>query len=179
MKVINDQSVQRMERSLEERQRLEAALAEQRSRYKWWAELFANPDEQQRLLDGIRKKGEALKAELAALPAYPTLREHASKNEQDCTDALLLIIVWLGEQINVPGMSEAQMRTMAVDILSAYGTFRLEDVLICFRTALRGGYGTIYNRLDMAVLHEWLGKYKAELERERAGKAESVRASNK
>lgn len=179
MKVINDQSVQRMEKILDDRQRLEAALEEERKRYRWWARLFEDPEEQQRLLRGIHKKGEAIKAELAALPEYPTLREHAAKNEQDCTDALLLIIVWLGEQLNVQGMSEAQMRTMAVDILGAYGTFRLEDVLICFRTALRGGYGTIYNRLDMAVLHEWLGKYRAELDRERSGKAESVRVSNK
>ncbi len=179
MKVINDQSVQRMERILDDRQRLEAQLDEERRRYKWWTKLFNDPAEQERLLSGIHKKGEALKAELAALPEYPTLRVHADKNEQDCTDALLLIIVWLGEQLNVPGMNEAQMRTMAVDILGAYGSFRLEDVLICFRTALRGGYGTIYNRLDMAVLHEWLGKYRAELDRERSGKAESVRASNK
>lgn len=143
---------------------LESELEETRRNYKWWKALFADKDKQQTILDDLHRKGEALKKKLAEIPVYLTLRQMEKKDAQTLTADMVLLMVWLGEQLNVDGMTEAQMLDASVLIVQKYGKLRLEDIALCFRNAVTGKYGKVYNRIDLMIICEWLDKYTAELD---------------
>lgn len=47
-------------------------------------------------------------------------------------------------------------------ILERFGNYKIQDFQICFRKAMAGDYGKLYNRIDGAIILEWLNTYDAE-----------------
>lgn len=69
-------------------------------------------------------------------------------------------LVKCAAQINVAGnLQPHQVPFIAETILERYSGESLEDITLCLRRGSMGYYGTIYNRFDMAVISEWMGKH--------------------
>lgn len=69
-------------------------------------------------------------------------------------------INWMQDTINVTNkMSTVQVEQCAIMISKEYRHLTFEDLLIVFRKIITGKFGTLYNRLDMAIVCECLNKY--------------------
>ncbi len=120
-------------------------------------------------LDFIIRKGSELSNFLKALPQLPQLRALAEEDEQGVVDELQLLIIWLLDNLNISNsLTTNQIEGIAVLILEEYGAMRLEDVALVMRNAIKGAYGVIYNRLDAAIVLDWLNKHNANLQECRA-----------
>jgi hypothetical protein len=61
-------------------------------------------------------------------------------------------------------MNVEQIETTSVGILErAKNVLGLEDLAAICRAGVQGEYGKIYNRLDMAVIMEWISQYETRL----------------
>jgi len=56
-------------------------------------------------------------------------------------------------------MTPFQIDVAADIICKEYYYLKLEEVRLCFTNAISGKYGKIYNRIDAAVICEWLAAY--------------------
>lgn len=127
------------------------------------------PESERRDLDFILRRGSELSNSLKALPQLPPLRALAEQDELSTIDELQLLIIWLLENLNISNtLSAEQIENIAVLILEEYGGMRLEDIALVMRSAIKGAYGTIYNRLDAAIILDWLNKHQLELQERRA-----------
>lgn len=171
-KAINGYSFETIENLFRERQKWQKELEATRRNYAWWKSLFDDPAAQQELLDQITAKGNKINGKLAEIPQFPTLRELATEDEVLTLENIQLLILWLTDQINVPGMDADQIEYLAADMLAAYGTLRIEDIMLCFRNAIRGKYGKLYNRIDAAIVHDWITQYQLKIMADRAEMAE-------
>jgi hypothetical protein len=63
--------------------------------------------------------------------------------------------------ITVP-MSAPQIAITCDLILERFGNYKIQDFQICFRKAMAGDYGKLYNRIDGAIILEWLNTYDKE-----------------
>lgn len=59
-------------------------------------------------------------------------------------------------------MNDFQTATTVDLIIDSYSYFLIDDLKLCFKKALRGDYGKVYDRLDGAVILEWLRTYASE-----------------
>ena len=75
--------------------------------------------------------------------------------------AILIDQVQLFFNVSMP-MSPAQIGITCDLILERFGNYKLQDFQICFRKAMAGDYGKLYNRIDGAIIIEWLYQYDAE-----------------
>lgn len=63
---------------------------------------------------------------------------------------------------NVGKTMDAGQIALTCDLIAdAYPYFKLEDLALCFRKAMMLEYGKLYDRMDGAVIMEWLGRYSA------------------
>jgi len=91
---------------------------------------------------------------------------------RECGDmkinAILVVVVTdLVDFFNVgKTMSPQQVASTVILIREEYPYFRIEDFKLCFTNAKKGIYGKVYDRIDGAVILEWLDKYS--LERQKA-----------
>lgn len=69
-------------------------------------------------------------------------------------------------------MDEMQIATTADLILEDYFFLKLDDLKLCFRNAMKGYYGRIYNRMDGQTILLWLRQYTEE--RHAAAEAEAL-----
>lgn len=61
---------------------------------------------------------------------------------------------------NVGKTMNAEQVAITVDlIIETYGYMKIEDLKLCFRNAMLGKYGKQYDRLDGAIILEWLRTY--------------------
>jgi hypothetical protein len=56
-------------------------------------------------------------------------------------------------------MSAEQIADFAIELLTDYWTYRLEDFVAFFALAKRGNFGKVYDRIDAAVILTFLGEY--------------------
>lgn len=59
-------------------------------------------------------------------------------------------------------MNDSQVATTTDLIIEEYPYFKIDDLKLCFRNAMKGRYGEIYNRLDGSVIMNWLKQYNQE-----------------
>lgn len=59
-------------------------------------------------------------------------------------------------------MNDAQVAMTTDLIIEEYPYFKIDDLKLVFRNAMKGRYGEIYNRLDGSVIMRWLKQYNQE-----------------
>ena len=80
--------------------------------------------------------------------------------------ALSMLILTVNDFFNLAQpMKPSQIKQTAELIMERYYYLKLEEFQLCFKNAMAGDYGTIYNRLDGSVIFEWLKKFDAERDR--------------
>lgn len=74
--------------------------------------------------------------------------------------ACVLMIADVTEFFNTgETMSDIQI-AMTVDlIIEEYPYFKMDDLRLCFKNAMKQKYGRIYNRIDGAIIMGWLQQY--------------------
>lgn len=75
-------------------------------------------------------------------------------------------------------MSDTQL-AMTIDmILEDYSVYKPDYFQLCFKRAMKGNYGTTYDRVDGQIIFEWLRKfdaeYTAEIENERINQQKRI-----
>ena len=56
-------------------------------------------------------------------------------------------------------MSAQQLITTAELIMEEYYYLRIDEFQLCFKSAMKGEYGPLYNRIDGQVFFEWIKKF--------------------
>lgn len=56
-------------------------------------------------------------------------------------------------------MNAQQLMLTAELIMEEYYYLRIEELRVCFRMAMKGEFGPVYNRIDGQVFFEWIMKY--------------------
>ena len=56
-------------------------------------------------------------------------------------------------------MNAQQLLLTAELIMEEYYYLRIEELRVCFRMAMKGVFGPVYNRIDGQVFFEWIIKY--------------------
>ena len=80
--------------------------------------------------------------------------------QQRTLDAISLRIIEVLEWFNVKrSMNEAQIELAAAMIYGNFKHFNMYDIVVCFRGGMIGQYGKVLDRIDGAILFEWLTKY--------------------
>ena len=59
-------------------------------------------------------------------------------------------------------MNAEQINFAAEHFVQHHWKYSLEDIQMCLDRGAAGMYGTIYNRLDLSILNEWMSKYDQE-----------------
>ena len=59
-------------------------------------------------------------------------------------------------------MNNEQIKFAAEHFVQHHWKYSLEDVQLCLDRGVAGIYGTIYNRLDLSILNEWVSKFEQE-----------------
>ena len=59
-------------------------------------------------------------------------------------------------------MNADQINFSAEHFVQHHWKYSLEDIQLCLDRGTAGIYGTIYNRLDLSILNEWIGKFEQE-----------------
>lgn len=83
--------------------------------------------------------------------------------DQVATEAkVLALLTWASGQFNITnGMTADQMAYCAQEIVATVHGINLDDIDLCLRMAIRGEFGTTYNRMDTPTVFEWLKKYRS------------------
>jgi hypothetical protein len=111
----------------------------------------------------VERKGKELAAQLESLAPFATIHELQEADEDDLIADLTVLILDMDESFNVgKSLSVGQVEHLAITIPTRYAALTLEDVAVCFHRAKCGDYGTVYDRLDLNVIHGWLHKYQDE-----------------
>lgn len=92
---------------------------------------------------------------------YPSL--HQIRHEYGDAKTLKILVALIdnfNQSINaVRPMTAVQMNDVAFMILSEYGSYRLEDVVMFFSMAKTGKLGRIYDRIDIQTISQFLIEY--------------------
>lgn len=59
-------------------------------------------------------------------------------------------------------MNNEQIKFAAEHFVQHHWKYSLEDIQLCLDRGTAGIYGTIYNRLDLSILNEWVDKFEQE-----------------
>lgn len=59
-------------------------------------------------------------------------------------------------------MNSDQITFAAEHLVQEKWMYSLEDMQLCLDRGAAGMYGTIYNRLDLSIINEWVGKFEQE-----------------
>jgi hypothetical protein len=91
----------------------------------------------------------------------PTLAYIRAKAGEAAARAAITIIVKQYTQlfsVSEP-MEEIQIAITSDLILEDFYYMQLDDLVVCFRNAIKGRYGKIYNRIDPSIVIAWLKQY--------------------
>lgn len=80
--------------------------------------------------------------------------------------ALGILLCTVNDFFNLPNpMKASQIEQTTELIMERYYYLKLEEFQLCFKNAMAGDYGPLFNRLDGSVIFEWLKKFDAERDR--------------
>ncbi len=79
------------------------------------------------------------------------------------TTARAAVILALSEPLSyfnvAESMSDVQMAVTTDLIIEEYPYFKMDDLKLCFKNAMKGEYGRVYNRIDGQMVLLWLKQY--------------------
>lgn len=103
------------------------------------------------------------------MPALVTVAMEFGENH-----ARAIVVILLSEVVDFFNasntMNDSQVAITTDLIIEEYPYFKIDDLKLAFRNAMKGRYGEIYNRLDGSVIMGWLNQYN----RERCAKADVI-----
>ena len=175
-------SIDRLEKDAKSYAELNKELEYLRTRYRWWLDLFGSKEEQEKILDNLKQKADKIKTriEMHKLEHMPTITEMKQESTEDVADSLELLVLWCDAQFNKNEHLTDTQRTSLVEMIMAdFSDLRLEDIACCFRYAIRGDYGKVYNGLDVQVVMQWLNEYREDLRGKRREENERQYLSTK
>lgn len=147
----------------DERNDLEFRLASLRRSYKFFKNTMV-PDRIS-AMKKIKAEANQVKTALETIPEYPYLLQLRTQDEDELIRVLKLMIIGVVKFFHTTDvMNGDQIEESAILIAYQFAGFTLEDVALCFHQAQRGFYGKVYNRVDGAVLMEWLHDYEGRLQ---------------
>ena len=155
-------SIRKIMDAQEHRQRLEEQVESLRSSYTFFKALSAGDGVKDRMkhLATIKQAAMQLKQELDATPRFDNLVTLRVQNETELLRTLQLMIIGVVKYFSVTEvMSPELVEETAMRIAFTFGGLTLEDVALCFHQAQNGEHGKVYNRVDGAVLMDWLQTY--------------------
>jgi hypothetical protein len=107
------------------------------------------------------KQWRSLTPALAQQSAQVSSLEAAAKG--DTSEALGNLLTFAAAQFNVgKNLNDVQIALLASEMLRIYWHWRFDEFSFVLREAVAGRYGTTYDRLDAATVHEWCAKYEAD-----------------
>lgn len=94
----------------------------------------------------------------------PALAEISRDKGAAVTRSVLVLLVNdTLDFFNVPETMNAKQVAITVDlIIDTYPYMQVDDIALCFRNAMKGNYGRIYNRIDGQIILGWLREYNKE-----------------
>lgn len=112
-------------------------------------------------LNNSANSTEAALHQVLASKTSPALSEiKKQKGEQVALGVLVALMDECQQYFNLQQpMNPQQLMLTAELIMEEYYYLRVEEFRICFRMAMKGEYGPVYNRIDGQVFFEWIRKY--------------------
>ncbi len=91
-------------------------------------------------------------------PALSELKKN--KGEQTALGVLVALMDECQQYFNLQQPMNAQQLMLTAElIMEEYYYLRIEELRVCFRMAMKGEFGPVYNRIDGQVFFEWIVKY--------------------
>ena len=91
-------------------------------------------------------------------PALSELKKH--KGEKVALEVLVALMDECQQYFNLQQPMNAQQLMLTAElIMEEYYYLRIEELRVCFRMAMKGVFGPVYNRIDGQVFFEWIIKY--------------------
>ena len=95
------------------------------------------------------------------MPALSRLRKE--RGEATARSVLVLIMNDMLDFFNAGNdMNDTQVALTVDLILEEYPYMQADDITLCFRNAMKGKYGKLYNRIDGQIIMGWLREYNRE-----------------
>lgn len=95
------------------------------------------------------------------MPALATLSRE--RGEAIARSVLVLIVNDMLDFFNAGNDMNDRQVALTVDfILDEYPYMQADDITLCFRNAMKGKYGKLYNRIDGQIIMGWLREYNRE-----------------
>lgn len=82
------------------------------------------------------------------------------KGQQAAINVMVAMMDACQQYFNLQQPMNAQQLSLTAElIMEDYYYLRVEELQICFRMAMKGEFGPLYNRIDGQVFFEWIKKY--------------------
>jgi len=91
----------------------------------------------------------------------PTFAELRKNKSQQATIAVMVAMMDSCQQyFNLQQPMNAQQLALTAELmLEDYYYLRVDELQVCFRMAMKGEFGPVYNRIDGQVFFEWIKKF--------------------
>lgn len=97
----------------------------------------------------------------SGMPAMATLKKE--RGESTARAVLVLLVNDMLDFFNAGNdMNDTQVALTVDFILEEYPYMQADDIALCFRNAMKGKYGKLYNRIDGQIIMGWLREYNRE-----------------
>ena len=95
------------------------------------------------------------------LKASPALSEIKKlKGEHTALNVLVALMDECQQYFNLQQLMNPQQLMLTAElIMEEFYYLRVEEFRLCFRMAMKGEYGPVYNRIDGQIFFEWIRKY--------------------
>lgn len=134
-------------------------LEQMRNSYRWF-QATKGVDGRIKHMATLKKLGADLKSQLDSTPYLPAMFELRATGENDLIGTICLMIIRVCKYFNTTEvMGKDMVEEVATRIALKFGSLTIEDVALCFHQAQNGDHGIIYNRIDGAVIMDWLNGY--------------------
>jgi hypothetical protein len=91
-------------------------------------------------------------------PALSEIKRH--KGEQAALSVLITLMDECQQYFNLQQpMAPQQLMLTAELIMEEYYYLRVDEFKVCFRMAMKGEFGPVYNRIDGQIFFEWIRKF--------------------
>jgi hypothetical protein len=112
-------------------------------------------------LKNLENSTEVKLHEILVAKTSPTFAELRKNKSQQATIAVMVAMMDSCQQyFNLQQPMNAQQLALTAELmLEDYYYLRVDELQVCFRMAMKGEFGPVYNRIDGQVFFEWLKKF--------------------